>query len=78
MDLLGVSSVVRAAARPLRGLGPYAAMELILPGGTLIALAYWAYRHRASLHPRVRRILLAANRARGGSGTVRRVRDRTP
>ena len=66
MDLLGVSSVVRAAARPLRGLGPYAAIELILPGGTLIALAYWAYRHRASLHPRVRRILLAVGLVSAG------------
>jgi hypothetical protein len=29
----------------VRELGPYAAAELVLPGGTLIALALWAYRH---------------------------------
>jgi hypothetical protein len=28
----------------LRALGPYAAIELILPGGTLIAIAVWAIR----------------------------------
>lgn len=59
MDLSGVSFLARALARPLRGIGPYAAMELILPGGTLIALAYWAYRHRTSLRPRARRVLVA-------------------
>jgi hypothetical protein len=32
----------------LRELGPYAAIELVLPGGTLIALAVWAIRHRRS------------------------------
>lgn len=28
----------------LRQLGPYAAIELILPGGSLIALVLWLYR----------------------------------
>jgi hypothetical protein len=28
-------------------LGPYAAIELLLPGGTLIALAFWAFRNRS-------------------------------
>jgi len=28
----------------LRQLGPYLAIELILPGGSLIALALWLYR----------------------------------
>jgi hypothetical protein len=32
----------------LRALGPYLAVELILPGGSLIALALWLYRHRAA------------------------------
>jgi hypothetical protein len=31
----------------LRGLGPYAAIELLLPGGSVIALLIWLYRHRA-------------------------------
>jgi UrcA family protein len=30
----------------LRVLGPYAVVELLLPGGTLIALLYWWYRNR--------------------------------
>jgi hypothetical protein len=33
----------------LREWGPYFAVELILPGGTLIALALWAYRRRQAL-----------------------------
>ena len=27
-----------------RALGPYVAIELLLPGGSLIALLYWLYR----------------------------------
>lgn len=38
----------------LRSLGPYAAIELLVPGGTLIALAVWAFRNRASLAARAR------------------------
>jgi hypothetical protein len=34
-------------AGPLRELAPYAAIGLIVPGGSLIALAMWAYRHRS-------------------------------
>lgn len=30
----------------LRDVGPYAAIELLLPGGTVVALLYWWYRHR--------------------------------
>ena len=30
----------------LRNLGPYLAVELILPGGSLLALLLWLYRHR--------------------------------
>jgi hypothetical protein len=29
-----------------RSLGPYLAIELILPGGSIVALLLWAYRHR--------------------------------
>lgn len=32
----------------LKGLGPYAAIELLLPGGSLIAIGLWLYsRHKA-------------------------------
>jgi hypothetical protein len=30
----------------LRAIGPYAAIELLLPGGSLIALALWLYRRQ--------------------------------
>jgi hypothetical protein len=30
----------------VRILGPYAAIELLLPGGTMVALLYWWYRQR--------------------------------
>jgi hypothetical protein len=33
----------------LRKLGPYAAIELLLPGGSLIALSLWAIRNRSSI-----------------------------
>jgi hypothetical protein len=33
----------------LRSLGPYAAIELLLPGGSVIALLIWVYRHRANV-----------------------------
>jgi hypothetical protein len=33
----------------VRALGPYLAVELILPGGSLLALLLWLYRHRLAL-----------------------------
>jgi hypothetical protein len=30
----------------VRTLGPYAAIELLLPGGSMVALLYWWYRQR--------------------------------
>jgi hypothetical protein len=33
----------------LRNLGPYMAVELILPGGSLLALLLWLYRRRQRL-----------------------------
>lgn len=33
-----------------RRAAPYLAIELILPGGSLIALILWLFRNRASLH----------------------------
>ena len=37
----------------LRQLGPYAAIELILPGGSLIALLLWLYRRHKSNQSRM-------------------------
>ena len=30
----------------VRGVGPYAAIELLLRGGSMVALLYWWYHHR--------------------------------
>lgn len=38
--------IVAAVLAKLRNLAPYAAIELVLPGGSLIALLLWAYRRR--------------------------------
>ena len=32
--------------RQFRSLGPYLAIELLLPGGSVVALLLWTYRHR--------------------------------
>jgi len=37
---------VAAIAGPMRELGPYAIIGLVVPGGSLIVLGMWAYRHR--------------------------------
>jgi hypothetical protein len=43
-----MSAAVKAAATALRQFGPYAAIELLLPGGSLVAILLWLYRrHRA-------------------------------
>ncbi len=39
--LIRFASVVRA-------LGPYLAIELLMPGGSVVALSLWAIRHRSS------------------------------
>jgi hypothetical protein len=57
----------------LRGLGPYAAIELLLPGGSIIALLIWLCRRRAT----ARRVDMKCPRARTRRGGDRRV-DRNP
>jgi hypothetical protein len=43
-------AAVKAAVEVLRRLGPYAAIELLLPGGSILAILLWLYRrHRARL-----------------------------
>lgn len=32
--------------RALKGLAPYVAIELLLPGGTILAILCWLYRKR--------------------------------
>jgi hypothetical protein len=41
-----VSAYVAAVVAKLRDLAPYAAIELLVPGGSLMALLLWLYRQR--------------------------------
>ena len=57
----------------LKALGPYAAIELLLPGGSLIALLLWfARRHRTQAKLRPGRSWTAIDRVfpRRGNGTL--------
>ena len=49
-----VTGLMRAAG-PMRVLGPYAVVALIVPGGFLLALVLWAFRNRLQLISRLRR-----------------------
>lgn len=51
------SSWIARLATLMRSFGPYAAIELLLPGGSLIALSLWIFRHREELAARMRRVL---------------------
>ena len=52
------SSWIARLAALMRSFGPYAAIELLLPGGSLIALSLWILRHREELAARMRRALV--------------------
>jgi hypothetical protein len=52
----------------MRELGAYAVVALIVPGGSLIALSLWAFRHRGSLTARTLRAL--AGVAALGTGLI--------
>ena len=41
-----VMLILEIVRRLLQKAGPYLAIEMILPGGTLMALALYLYRHR--------------------------------
>ena len=59
MGLQGITPKPLAGlAARIRALGPYAAMGLLLPGGSLIALFVWAMRHRAWTAIQRRRMLI--------------------
>ena len=42
----------------VRALGPYAAIALLVPGGSLIALGLWSFRHRARIAAALPRLLV--------------------
>jgi hypothetical protein len=52
----------------MRAWGPYAAIELLVPGGSLIVLSLWIFRHRAQLAAALRRALSRIAAVLGGSG----------
>ena len=56
----GRSGWIDRLAAAMRELGPWAALALILPGGSLIALAAWAFRHRVSVTPASRLWIIVA------------------
>ena len=43
---MNLADLLRTAAMALRKLGPYALLELLLPGGTVLALLLYLYRRR--------------------------------
>ena len=55
--LLRPINLLAYLAGPMRELRPYAVVALIVPGGCLIALLFWAFRNRMRLRARVRRLL---------------------
>ena len=42
--------------RQFRSLGPYLAIEIILPGGSIVALLLWTYRHRLAARQSAERV----------------------
>ena len=44
--LVALAARSRVALAILKEFAPYAAIELILPGGTIIAILFWLYRRR--------------------------------
>lgn len=50
MGSLNVSflNLLHFAARALRAIGPYALLELVMPGGTVIAVLLYFHQHRAA------------------------------
>jgi hypothetical protein len=42
--MIAVAKIARWVIHAVRQLGPYAAIELLLPGGSLLAIALWLYR----------------------------------
>ena len=57
MLLRSMNSLARPSAS-MRALGAYLAVALIVPGGSLIAFAMWAFRQRGGLTARAWRALV--------------------
>ena len=62
IDRLRTARIVARALALVKDLGPYAAIELLLPGGSLLALGLWLYSRHKSGKPLVPFRLRAAVR----------------
>ena len=51
--------VARRVFNQLRQLAPYALIELLLPGGTLVAVCLWLYRRRQRARSRATTLAMA-------------------
>jgi len=56
------SAADTALVEQFRKLSPYLLIELLLPGGTLIALLLWLYRRKFTAHGQVQQGVVAAAR----------------
>ncbi len=46
--IFAMQRVLAILPEGVRALGPYLLVELILPGGSLLALLLWLYNHRSA------------------------------
>ena len=46
--MLAIQRFLSSALGKVAGLGPYLLIELVLPGGSLLALLLWLYNHRST------------------------------
>ncbi|TLZ36272.1 MAG: hypothetical protein E6K24_07175 [Gammaproteobacteria bacterium] len=62
---MNLVDILRPAVLALRRLGPYALLELLVPGGTILALFLYLYRRRAnaSANPLSRRSICSPARS---------------
>lgn len=54
----GETFEMKRLTHTIRELGPYVAIALVLPGGSLIALAAWLFQRRAMVAAPLRRLLV--------------------
>jgi hypothetical protein len=79
MNRVGLSVWMTRIFALLREIGPYAAIELILPGGSLIALLLWLYRRDGGLMKSPARARMADLRpGSGASANGNRHNSRPP
>jgi hypothetical protein len=70
----GVAAWIASGVAVLKDLAPYAAIELILPGGSIVALLLWLYRRhqRSALAMQPSHIGVAAVSSAGATALIDR------